>query len=167
MGIVKEATKWAKAEIVSAMIFMLAGIVYIVLAFTCWTTNGSPLIDALPIPILIAGGLLLAAGIGFYTSNKSRLKSFEADYQSDPNALISSEIERTQKTIKSYEKVALRVFPGIILIAAMIYFSVQTPITKAICVGIIAFLFVIVLLDSQALKRMRTYHQKLISENKI
>lgn len=121
----------------------------------------TPFLSALFIPMLVAGILLLMAGISFYFTNKSKLNSFEADYKATPTAFLDSEIESTAKTIKTYENVALKVFPAIILTALLIAIFVSFPMVKAICVGLVAFLSVLVLLDSQALKRMKLYHQHL------
>ena len=161
MDILKAANEWAKAEVVSAMFFMLFGVVYLLAALALWQWGNSLLAKALIIPMLVAGGLLLSAGISFYLSNKSKLTTFETAYKSDRSAWIASETERTVQTIKTYKNVALKVFPAIIVIAALLSFFISTPIIRAICIAIIAFLSVLVLLDSQALKRIETYHQQL------
>ena len=83
MEIVKSATDWAKAEIVSSFFFMLFGIIYLLMSVGFWQMGSTPLMEALIIPILIVGGLLLMAGISFYFSNKSRLTSFEREYKTN------------------------------------------------------------------------------------
>jgi len=166
MEIVKAANEWAKAEIGSSFFFMLFGVAYLLVALGFWQWGSSALAKALVLPILIAGGLLLAAGIGFFVSNKSKLASFETSYKTNPSELIASEIERTGKTIKTYENVALKVFPAIIIIAALISFFISNLTVRAICIAVIAFLSVLVILDSQALKRMKPYHQQLLSVEK-
>lgn len=168
MDIVSSAQHWAKGEVASSRYFMLFGVVYIVIAFCSRQMANTPLTQALYIPILLAGGLLLAAGIGFYFSNTTKLKNFATDYQADPTAMVESEITRTAQTIKSYENVALKVFPAVILLATLVAMFISTPVVRAICIAIIAFLSVLVLLDSQALKRIKTYHQELeLVENKL
>lgn len=161
MDIVNAASIWAKAEINSAKLFMLFGLVYLLLAIAFWQFGNTAFSKTLIIPTLVAGALLLSAGIGFYQSNKSKLASFAPDYKANPSVFVKSEIERTEKTIKTYEQVALKVFPAIIFVAALLSFFIAKPLIKAICFAIIAFLLVLVILDSQALKRMKTYHQKL------
>ncbi len=161
MEILKAASDWAKSEIVSSIFFMLFGIAYLLAAFGFWQWGNSPLTKALVIPILIAGGLLLSAGISFYISNKSRLTSFETSYKTNPSALIESEIERTTQTIRTYENVALKVFPAVIVVAALLSIFISNPIIRAICIAMIAFLSVLVILDSQALKRIKIFNQQL------
>lgn len=161
MEIVKAANVWAKAEVVSSIFFMLFGVIYLLSAIGFWKWGNTSLTKALIIPILIAGGLLVSAGISFYSSNKSRLSSFETEYKANPSTLIKSEIARTAQTIKTYENVALKVFPAIIIVALLVSIFVSNPTVRAIGIAIIAFLSVLVLLDSQALKRIKTYHQQL------
>lgn len=161
MEILNEATRWAKAEIVSATYFMMFGIVYLFAAIGFWQLGSSSLTKALIIPILVAGGLLLGAGVSFYRSNQNKLKSFETEFTTNPSAIIKSEMARTTSTMKTYENVALKVFPLVILVAALLAVFMSNPTFKAICIGIIAFLAVLVLLDSQALKRIKSYHYQL------
>ncbi len=163
MDILNAATNWAKAEIVSSFFFMFFGIVYLLATISFWKWGNTPLMKALVIPMLIAGGLLLGAGISFYLSNKARLTTFETAYKTNPSTLIKSEIERTGQTIKTYENVALKVFPAIILVAILVCIFISNPVVRAISIAIIAFLSVLILLDSQALKRTQTYHQHLVS----
>ena len=166
MDILKAASDWAKAEVASSIFFMLFGLVYLLAALGFWQWGHSPLTKALIIPMLVAGGLLLAAGISFYISNKSMPKKFATEYKSNPSTIINSEIARTEKTMKTYENVALKVFPAIIVIALLLSIFISNPTVRAICIGIIVFLSVLVLLDSQALKRMKTYHNQLELEEK-
>lgn len=161
MEIIDAATNWAKAEIISALLFIFFGVTYVLIAIACWQFGSTPLTKALVIPILIAGGLLLSAGISFYVSNNSMLKKFESEYKTNPLAVVKSEIERTENTAHTYERVALKVFPAIVIVAALICFFISNPIVRAISIAIIAFLLVLVVLDSQALKRIKIYHQKL------
>lgn len=161
MEIVKAATTWAKAEIISAIFFILFGLIYILISFYFKQMGSNTLGNALFTPLLIAGALLVLAGIGFYVSNKSKLNNFEKDYRSNPASVVQAELERTESTIKTYQNVALKVFPAIMLIAAVIAFFVASPLLRAICIAVFAFLFVLVLLDSQALKRMKVYQNHL------
>lgn len=161
MEIVRTATEWARAEIVSSKIFMLFGLFYMIGSIGLWKLGTTALAKALVIPLLVTGVLLLVAGISFYLSSKSLLSDFEKKYVENATAIMDSEIERTQKTIKTYENVALKVFPAIIILATLVFFFVSSPMIRAISLAVIAFLFVLVLLDSQALKRMKIYNYEL------
>lgn len=161
MEIINAATNWAKAEMTSAIFFMLFGIAYLLAAIGFWQWGTTQLMKALIIPILIAGGLLLSAGISFYLSNKSLVANYESEYKANPSVLIKSEMERTQKTMATYENVALKIFPIILVIAGLVAIFISHPWVRAIGIAIVAFLFVLILLDSQALKRIKTYYQQL------
>lgn len=166
MDILKAANVWVKGEIVSSIFFMLFGITYLLAAVGCWQWGNTSLTRALIIPMLAAGGLLLGAGISFYISHKSMPKRFETEYKTKPSTIIKSEIRRTEKTIKTYKNVALKVFPAIIGIAVLLSIFISNPTVRAISIAIIAFLSVLVLLDSQALQRMKIYHVQLELEEK-
>jgi len=161
MEIIKAAEDWAKAEMVSSIFFMLFGLAYLYASISFWKLGTTQLSKALIIPLLIAGGLLLSAGISFYLSSKSKLADFEKEYNENTSAIVKSEIKRTKSTIKTYQNVALKVFPAIIVVAALVYIFISIPMVRAICIGLIAFLSILILLDSQALKRMKTYHHQL------
>jgi len=50
-------------------------------------------------------------------------------------------------------------------LAALVALFINNIRIRSICIALIAFFVVLVLLDSQALKRMKTYHSKLKSES--
>jgi len=70
-------------------------------------------------------------------------------------------MKRTEKTIKTYENVALKIFPAIIIVAGITVAFSSSPNTRASCIAIIAFFIVFLALDNQALKRMKVYQQEL------
>lgn len=161
MEIVKAANDWAKAEIFSAQIFFSFGVLFVLVSAGFWQLGNSELSQTLIYPILVAGALLMAAGIGFYFSNNKRLANFEADYKANPVTFLDSEIARTEKTIKSYENVAFKVFPGIIVVALLLIIFVDSPFWRAINIAVIAFFAVTILLDSKAHSRTKAYHEQL------
>ena len=161
MYIVKAASDWAKAEIVSAQIFIFFGVLFLSASAGFWQFGKSELPQALIYPILVAGALLVAAGLGFYFSNKTRLANFESDYKANATTFIESEIERTERTVKSYENVAFKVFPGIIAVAVLLIFFIESPFWRGINMAVIAFFAVTIFLDSKAHKRTKVYHEQL------
>lgn len=162
MEIVKIASEWAKAEIFSAKVFMLFGIVFIVAAIGFWQLGKTELARAFIFPTLIAGALLLVAGIGFYFGNTSRLSNFETDYTSNPASFIQSEIARADKTMNEYNTVAFKVFPAIIILSSVLIIFLNGPIWRSICMIIIAFFVIVLLIDSHANERMKNYHDQLL-----
>ena len=91
----------------------------------------------------------------------------EAEYNSDPSAFVKSEISRTEKTLGEYKTMVFKVFPIVIIIAAMLFIFIDKPIWRAISITTIAMMAVILLVDSNASKRMKDYHEQLLLvENK-
>ena len=90
MEILKTATEWAKAEVFSGQIFIFFGVLFFLGALGFWQLGKTELAKAYIFPTLVAGALLLAAGLGFYFSNKSKLANFESDYKANPVTFIES-----------------------------------------------------------------------------
>lgn len=164
MKILKVATDWAKAEIVSSYFFSLFGILFLLATLGFWQLGKTEVSKAFIYPMLFAGILLLLAGIGFFFSNKSRLSSFEADYNTNPSAFVKSEIARAEKTMSSYQNVAFKVFPAIIVLATLLVIFVDSSMWRAISITTIALMVVIIFLDYNAHARMKVYHQQLVTE---
>jgi len=162
MDIVKTAIEWAKAEIVSAQIFIFFGVLFLLGSVVFWQLGETEFTQAFIYPMLVTGALLLAAGLGFYFGNKTRLANFESDYNANPATFIESEIARTEKTIASYENVAFKVFPAIIVVAVLLIIFMDSPVWRATNSTIIAFFAVLILLDSKAHTRIKAYHQQLV-----
>lgn len=168
MDIVKVATEWAKAEVISAKVFIFFGIIFIITSIGFWQLGKTELSKAFIFPTLIAGTLLLAAGGGFYFGNTSRVSNFETEYKTDPHSFVQSEIDRTQQTINTYKNVAFKVFPGIIALAAILMIFVDRPLWRAIFITVMAFLIVMLFIDIHANDRMKEYHNQLvIEENRL
>ncbi len=163
MEIVKLAVEWAKDEVLSSKIFILFGILFIITSVGFWQLGKTEVARAFIYPVLIAGILLLAAGVSFYFSNKSRVSNFKTEYKANPSGFISSEIKRTEKTINEYRNTAFKVFPVIIAIAAITIIFIDKPIWRAICITVIAFMTILLWIDSNALSRIETYQNELKS----
>ena len=157
----KLALEWTQDEIFSSKIFILFGVLFISASVGFWQLGKTDMAQVFIFPTLIAGALLLAAGLGFYFSNKSRLSNFEMEYKTDPSKFVQSEIARTEKTMKEYQNTAFKVFPIVIAIASVLIVFIDKPIWRAICITLIAFLTIILLIDSNALSRIKSYHTEL------
>lgn len=162
METVKVATEWAKDEVLSTKFFILFGIVFILACLGFWQLGKSDVAKSFIYPSLVAGVLLLVAGLGMYFGNKSRLANFETQYNENPTEFVKLEIIRTEKAISSYRNTALKVFPVIIAIAALSIVFVEKPIWRAISITVIAFLLIILYIDSNALVRVEKYNKHLM-----
>jgi len=167
MDILKAATDWAKAELVSTPFFVLAGVVFLAISLGFWQVGKTDLAKAYIIPTLVAGALLVIIGLGLFFTNKNRITQFETAYNTDAPAFIASEIERSEATLKEYKNVVFTGIPIIIVICALVLFFVNTPIWRASMITSIAMLSVILLIDGLAHARMDTYHMQLKTAQKV
>ncbi|MEM9051775.1 MAG: hypothetical protein AAGC47_06960 [Bacteroidota bacterium] len=162
MEILKAATDWAKAELVSTPFFALAGIVFLSVSFGLWQVGKTDLAKAYVIPTLVAGTLLVIIGAGLFYTNKKRVTQFEISYKADSSLFIASELERAEATLKEYKNIVFTAIPIIILICATVVFFVNSPIWRASMITSILMLSVIMLIDGLAHARIAEYNQKLL-----
>ncbi len=161
MDILKTALDWAKAEAFSTSFFILFGIMFVAASIGFWQLGKTDIARAYIFPTLVAGILLLTIGTGLFISNNSRMKSFPALYNKDATAFVQSELQRVEKTMDEYQTVALKVFPVIIAVAALMIVFVDKPLWRAISITLIAMLVVIMLIDSNANARLDVYKKQL------
>ncbi|MCT4580380.1 MAG: hypothetical protein N4A35_03100 [Flavobacteriales bacterium] len=167
MTILKTSIEWAKDEIFSSWVFILFGLLFLIASIGFWQLGKTEIAKAFIAPMLIAGSILLVAGVSFYFSNKSRLINFETAYQTNPVAFVNTEIEHTEKTMRAYEKIAFKVFPIIIGIGALILVFIDSSTWRAIIMTILGLLMLILLIDSHAHARLKAYHKQLQQEQNI
>jgi len=161
MNILKAATEWAKDEIFSSKFFILFGILFVIGTVGFWKLGKTDMAKAFVYPTLVVGGLLLVIGIGLLYTNKVRLANFPKDYDNDPADFVKTELIRAEKTVKEYKTVVFTAIPIIIIAASLILIFVDKPIWRAISIATIALMAVIMLIDSNASKRMQDYHEQL------
>ncbi|MBO3697285.1 hypothetical protein [Roseivirga sp. E12] len=161
MEILKTSTQWAKDEVFSSVFFILFGVLFILATIGFWQLGKTEVARAFIYPTLVAGSLLLMAGISFTMSNKKRLSDFETEYNVNPSAFIKAEIARTEKTMWEYKNIAMKVLPLIVVVAALLIVFIDKPIWRAISMTLIAMLLCMISIDSLALSRMKKYHKEL------
>jgi len=161
MDILKAATDWAKAELISTPFFILFGLVFIAASIGFWQLGKTDLAKAYIIPTLVAGALLTIIGFGLFFSNKSRITQFEEAYNEDASAFMTSELQRTDATLKEYKNVVFTAIPLIIAACALVLFFVNMPIWRASMISAIAMLTVILLIDGLAHALITAYNQQL------
>ena len=160
-GIMKVSADWSRDELTSGVILWFIGYAYMLSAVGFMVFGITPLTKAIYVPLLIAGGILFIAGSGFCFTNLSRVKNLLNNYNQNTSKFVNSELERTESTIRTYENVALKIFPIIILLAILTCVFISTPIVRAICIVVIAFFLALVFIDSLALKRIKRYRDQL------
>ena len=161
MEILKIATEWARAEVFSARFFIFFAILFLIASFGFWKLGKTEMAKAYIIPTLVAGILILAVGVGIYYANKSRVTSFAAAYNENPNEFVKSEIIRTEKSMGEYKTIVFKVIPFIIIAAALLIFLVNKPVWRATAITVIAMMVVILLVDSNANERIEAYNKQL------
>lgn len=164
MGILKTATDWAKAEIFSSSFFIIFGFVFVAVSIGFWQLGKTDLAKAYIIPTAVAGVLLITIGIGLVYANKTRISSFEEDFNKDSPAFVQSEIERVDGTLKEYKTVVFTAIPLIIIAFALILFFVNTPTWRAISITTIAMLMIILFIDGTAHARIEVYKNQLVKK---
>lgn len=165
MDILKAATDWAKAELISTPFFVLFGVIFMAASAGLWQLGKTDLAKAYIIPTLVAGGLLTIIGLGLFFTNKSRIPQFEKAYKKDPSAFISSELERADATLKEYQNIVFTTIPLIIVACVLVMFYVNTPIWRACMITTIGMLVVILFIDGLAHARIDEYNKQLLKAN--
>jgi len=166
MEILKIAIEWAKDEVFSSKFFILFGILFISATICFWQLGKTEVAKAFIYPTLVAGLLLLMVGIGILYANTSRVSSFETAYNEDASAFVKSEIVRTEKIMGEYRNIVFKIIPSIIVVAALLIIFIDTPLWRAISITTLAMMVCILLVDTNANKRVENYHKKLLSVEK-
>jgi len=161
MDILKAATDWAKAELVSTPFFMLFGMAFLVASIGFWQLGKTEMARAYIIPTLVAGCLLLIIGLGLFFTNRSRITQFEKAYHTDAAAFVDAELERAQATLKEYDTIVFTAIPIIIMACALVLLLVSSPIWRASMITTVAMLVVILLVDGTAHARIDGYNKQL------
>ena len=164
MEILKTATDWAKAEIFSSSFFIIFGVVFVAVSIGFWQLGKTDLAKAYIIPTAVAGVLLITIGIGLVYANKTRIMSFEEDFNKDAPAFVQSEIERVDGTLKEYKTVVFTAIPLIIIAFALILIFVNTPTWRAISITTIAMLMIVLFIDGTAHARIEVYKNQLVEK---
>lgn len=162
MDILKAATEWAKAELVSTPFFALAGMILIAMSIGFWQVGKTDLAKAYIIPTLVAGVLLVIIGAGLFFTNKNRITQFETAYHKNKVAFIDSELTRTEATLKEYNNIVFTAIPIIIAICAAVLFFLSAPGWRASMITTIVMLSIIMLIDGLAHARIAEYNQHLL-----
>lgn len=163
MDILKLSTDWAKAEVFSAKIVLLLGLLFFLAALGFWQLGKTNMAKAFVWPMLVAGVLIISTSAGLYFANKPRISQFEIDYRADAAAFLQKE---TARTAKSQQELALvfKVLPLLIIAASLLIIFLNTPTWRAIGITVIALMMTLLFVDSNTNARNEDYHQYLLAE---
>ena len=163
MDILKTAVEWARDEVFSSVFFILFGVLFLAGTIGFWQLGKTEIAKAYIVPTLVAGVFLLAVGLGLFFLNKSRPESFTSAYNSDAPTFVQSEITRTEKSMAEYGNIVFKVIPLIIVAAALLVIFVDKPTWRAIGITTIVLSGVVMLVDSNAHARVKTYNEQLVA----
>ncbi|WP_417522472.1 hypothetical protein [Marinovum sp.] len=162
MDILKTATDWAKAEMLSNSVFILFGALFLAASVAFWQIGRTEMARAYVFPMLVAGGLLLILGAGLLYGTWTALAGFAPSAAQDSPGLVASEIARADRTIAQYSTAVFKVIPLLIITAAALIMVLKGPGWRAGLITTIAFLSVVMLVDTNAIWRLEDYRQKLL-----
>ncbi len=161
MDILAIASQWAKDEIFSSKLFILAGVIFVVISIGFWYLGKTEIAKAYIIPFAVCGGLLLIIGGGLTYNNHTRLKAFPTAYSESPTEFVQAEIQRAEATIGQTERTIYRWIPILIIIASILIIFIDKPIWRAASIVSIAFLIILLTVDSNSHSRIVEYNKNL------
>ncbi len=161
MDILTLAQQWAKQEAFSSKFFILAAVLFFAISIGFWKFGQSEIARSYIYPTCICGLLLLIIGGGLVYNDTRRYNTFPSEYRENPEAFLQAELARSEKTSVSSYNTIYRTIPVLIIVAALLIIIFDKPIVRASCITTIAFLSVLLFVDSTAQSRIKTYHDKL------
>ncbi len=161
MDILGIASQWAKDEIFSSKLFIVAGVIFLIISIGFWQLGKTEIARAYIVPFAVCSALLLIIGGGLTYNNYTRLKAFPEAYNDNRTEFIEAEIERTESTITSTESTIFKWIPILIIAAALLIIFVDKPMWRAACVTAIAFLITLLVVDSNSHSRIVNYDKAL------
>lgn len=167
MDILRTATDWAKTEMLSNSVFILFGALFLAASLAFWQMGRTDMARAYVIPMAVAGALLLFLGGGLLYGTWKSLAAFGPAYADDAPAFVASEIARVDRTAAEYSLAVFKVMPLIVMTAAALVAVLHGPAWRASLVTTIAFLSVIMLVDSTAKARLEAYKDDLLSAKSV
>lgn len=161
MDILKAATDWTRAEMVSSSFFALAGVMFLLASLGFWHVGKTEMARAFVVPCLVAGALLLALGVGIFTQSYGRLTSFPLAHDADAAGFLASELARVEAVTAQYRVAVFLVMPLIIAAGAILILFLSAPVWRASLITVIAMLAVVMIVDATANARLAAYGEKL------
>ena len=160
MDLLNLSTEWAKNEVFSTRFFILFAILFFIASIGFWLLGKTDLAKAYIIPTSVAATLLMIVGLGLFYTNKSRIRQFNEEYNTNSISFYESELKRTESTLKEY-KVVFKVIPILIIVAALLILFLNSTTIRAISITTIAMLIIVLLIDGTAHSRIESYNKSL------
>ena len=163
MDILKIATDWAKIELISNAVFVLASIIFLSVSFALQTYARESHFSTYSLPFLIAAILLLILGAGllFSTWHNSTNLQFQFQFQQDRALFIQDELTRAEKTISQYKLAVYMIFPALGLISFCVLLVFQNDQVRASALTSVIVLLILIIVDTAAKERLVKYTKDL------
>ena len=161
MDILKIATDWAKIELISNAVFVLASIIFLSVSFALQTYARESHFSTYALPFLIAAILLLILGAGLLFSTWQHSTNLEFQFQQDKALFIQAELTRAEKTISQYKLAVYMIFPALGLISFCILLVFQNDQVRASAVTSVIVLLILIIVDTAAKERLIKYTKDL------
>ncbi len=163
MDILRAATDWARAEMLSNSVFILCGALFLAVGCAFWHMGRADMVRAYVVPMVVAGLLLLILGGGLLYGTRQSLSGFAPDFGQDAAGFVAREMARVDKTIAQYRRAAFTVMPLLIAGAAGLMIVLNGPLWRAGLITGIAVLSIVMLVDSTACARLESYRLHLMA----
>lgn len=160
MDPLKTATDWSRAEMISNGVFILMGLAFLAICLCMWQMGRTDMTRAFVWPMLVAGTLLLILGGGLLYGTWVGLSGF-AGAATDGQGFVASELARIDQTRVGYATAVFKVMPLLVMAAALGLVVFEGPVWRASFITTIAFLSVVMLVDSLADARLGLYRAQL------
>lgn len=161
MDILKTATDWTRADVMSSWVFVLFGLAFVAASFGFWQLGRTEMARAYVIPGLVAGVLLLVLGGGLLYGAQKTLAGLEPAFTSDARAFVAAEMARVDKTLADYSFAVFKVMPLIVAVSAILMMVLHGPGWRAGLITTMLFIGVIMLVDTNANARLQAYKGQL------
>lgn len=166
MDIVKTATDWTRAEILSVAFFILFGLSFLLASLGFWQLGRIDMARAYVVPMLVAGTLILIIGLGLFFPSQARLRSFPAAYATDAAGFIAEEIARADRVLNEYRIAVFKVIPLVVAVCALAIPFFEAPIWRASLITTVAMMAVILVVGTNANARLEGYREQLALADK-
>ena len=163
MDIIKLSTDWAKAEVFSAKVVLLLGVLFFLSSIGFWQFSKTAMAKAFVWPLFAAGVIIVAVAAGLFFANKPRVTQFQTAYNTDAKAFVQTETERTAKSQHDLA-IVFKILPVIIIAAGLLIVFVNKPLWRAIGITTIAVMTLLLFIDSNTDARNTAYHQHLLDK---
>ena len=154
--------QWIKGELFEAKLILSFAIFIIAIACMFYFWGTTPGAKAMLFPLLFVGILFSAIGGGMLYSNPKRAKEFPKMALQNEQGFIQSEKERVEQFMNWYP-ITRWIMAGAGLFGIGIFMFWETPIGRAIGIGLIITMLATFVVDHFSEERASIYYQHILN----